>query len=233
MISPFENLPQRHFRAVLADPPLAFATRSPKGEGRAPQHHYGCMTFGELATLPVASIAAPDCFLFLWIPLRSVYVVAPLMEAWGFEFSGSAFVWAKQNPSGVGWAMGGGYGTRKNAEVCWLGRRGKPKRLACDVRELIIAPRREHSRKPDDQYQRIERLCGGPYVELFARQTRPGWTSWGNEVGKFDEPAQAKSQWDRMWSTPFGLTENEKKEIPASAGFGPGDPGKQGEQNHE
>jgi N6-adenosine-specific RNA methylase IME4 len=169
------------------------------------------MTFGELATLPVAIIAAPYCFLFLCNPLRSVFVVAPLMEAWGFEFSGSAFVWAKQNPSGVDWAMGGGYGTRQNAEVCWRGRRGRPKRRACDVRELIVARRREHSRKPDEQYERIERLCGGPYVELFARQTRVGWTSWGNEVGKFDEPAQAESQWDRMWSTPFGLTENEKK----------------------
>lgn len=86
--------------------------------------------------------------------------------------------------------MGGGYGTRKNAEICWLGRRGNPKRRSRDVRELIVAPRREHSRKPDEQYGRIERLCAGPYLELFARQQRPGWIALGDEVNKFQFPLQ-------------------------------------------
>jgi N6-adenosine-specific RNA methylase IME4 len=81
--------------------------------------------------------------------------------------------------------MGGGYGTRKNVEVCWLGRRGSPQRKSKGVRELIIAPRREHSRKPDEVDSRIEALCDGPYLEMYARQRWPGWTCIGDEVGKF------------------------------------------------
>jgi N6-adenosine-specific RNA methylase IME4 len=172
--------------AIMADPGIAFAAYSAKGEGlRAPQSHYQCTPFEKLAALPVADIAAPNCFLFLWVPLRSVFLVKPLMEAWGFRFSGTAFVWVKQNKSSAGWFMGGGYGTRKNAEACWLGRRGAPRRKSKGVRELIVAPRREHSRKPDEVYGRIEALCDGPYVELFARQQWPNWTCIGDESGKF------------------------------------------------
>jgi N6-adenosine-specific RNA methylase IME4 len=127
--------------------------------------------------MPIAEIAAPDCFLFLWIPLRSAFLAKSLMQAWGFDFSGSAFGWAKLNKNAPtllfdahDFFMGGGYGTRHNLEVCWLGRRGKPKRLDKGVRELIVAPRREHSRKPDEVYERVEALCAGPYLELWARQ---------------------------------------------------------------
>ena len=81
--------------------------------------------------------------------------------------------------------VGLGYWTRANSEVCLLATKGKPKRLNADVRQAILEPRREHSRKPDCTYQRIERLVAGPYLELFARTQRPGWTAWGNEVGKF------------------------------------------------
>ncbi len=78
-----------------------------------------------------------------------------------------------------------GHTTRKNTELCWLGRRGNPKRLDKGVRELIVAPVREHSRKPDEIYERIERFCAGPYLELFARQRRNGWFSDGNELDRF------------------------------------------------
>src|SRR6516162_9682479 len=162
-------LPHINAGAILADPPIPFATWSPRGEGRSPQHHYRCLNYEELASIPIANVAAPNCFLFLWVPLRSVFLVEPLMQAWGFEFSGSAFCWAKQNKSGI----------------CWLGRRGKPKRISAGVRELIIAPVREHSRKPDEVYMRIEEFCAGPYLELFARQCWPGWTCVGDESQKF------------------------------------------------
>jgi N6-adenosine-specific RNA methylase IME4 len=175
--------------AIMADPGIAFETYSPRGEGRTPQRHYQCTAFKELAALPVAEIAKPDCFLFLWAPLRSVFLAEPLMRAWDFTFSGSAFVWAKQNKKSEDWFMGTGYGTRKNAEVCWLGRRGFPQRKSMAVRELIVAPRREHSRKPDEVYSRIEALADGPYVELNARQQWPGWVCVGNESTKF--PADA------------------------------------------
>jgi len=177
--------PGGRFGAILADPGIAFRAYSSEGEGRSPQKHYRCTPIADLLKVPVAEIAAADCFLFLWVPLRSVDLVLPLMGAWGFVFSGSAFVWAKQNKSGAGYFMGNGYGTRHNAEVCWLGRRGKPKRRSKAVRELIVAPRREHSRKPDEVYQRIEALCAGPYLELFARQQWPNWVCVGEESKRF------------------------------------------------
>jgi N6-adenosine-specific RNA methylase IME4 len=173
------------FPCILADPAIRFTTWSRKGEGRTPQHHYRCGPFAEIVALPVATIAALDAFLFLWWPLPSVYLVKPLMEAWGFQFSGSAFAWAKTNKASPGWAMGCGYSTRHNVEICWLGQRGKPTRLSKGVRELIVAPRRQHSRKPDEQYERIEQLCSGPRVELFARQRWPDWHAHGDQVQRF------------------------------------------------
>ena len=103
-----------------------------------------------------------------------------------------AFVWIKPNRKAFAnggffldetlFAKGMGHTTRQNAEYVVLGRRGKPRRLRKDVHQLIIQPRREHSRKPDELYARVERYCTGPYLELFARQRRPGWTAWGNET---------------------------------------------------
>ena len=92
-------------------------------------------------------------------------------------------------PDPVDVQIGTGYWTRSNSEVCLLATRGKPKRTDAGVRQAIIEPRRQHSRKPDCVYERIERLVAGPYLELFARNTRPGWTSWGNETEKFGETA--------------------------------------------
>ena len=111
------------------------------------------------------------------------------MQAWGFAFSGAAFAWVKQNRSSPGWFMGGGYGTRHNVEICWLGRRGSPRRKSAGVRELIIAPVREHSRKPDEIYRRVEALSDGPFLEIFARQQWPGWTCVGDELGNFEREA--------------------------------------------
>jgi N6-adenosine-specific RNA methylase IME4 len=85
--------------------------------------------------------------------------------------------------------MGLGYWTRANSEVCLLATRGKPKRLNADVRQAIVEPRRQHSRKPDCVPGRIERLVAGPYLELFARTKRPGWTVWGNQTDKFEAAA--------------------------------------------
>jgi N6-adenosine-specific RNA methylase IME4 len=174
----------RKFGAILADPPFAFATYSAKGEGRSPQRHYRCEPIAELYKLPVADFAADDCYLFVWVPPPHTPLVEPLLEAWGFAFSGLAFTWVKTNKNG-GWFMGCGYTTRHNAEFCWLGRRGKPKRKSRSVRELIVAPRREHSRKCDDVHRRIEALAEGPYLELFARTRRASWTCVGDEVGRF------------------------------------------------
>ena len=102
-----------------------------------------------------------------------------LIAAWGFVYKTVAFIWVK--PS-----IGMGYWSRKQAELCLLATKGRPKRLSGGVRQVIEAPRREHSRKPDDIYERIEQLVGGPYLEMFARQFWPGWDAWGAEVDKFE-----------------------------------------------
>lgn len=104
--------------------------------------------------------------------------------------------------------MGLGYWTRANTEPCLLATRGKPKRIAADIRQGILEPIREHSRKPDCVHERIERLVAGPYLELFARQRRPGWTSWGNETDKFWTPESSpESEWESMWKRQFDYPE--------------------------
>jgi N6-adenosine-specific RNA methylase IME4 len=111
---------------------------------------------------------------------------------WGFAYKTVGLYWVKTNKKSPGYFTGMGYWGRCNPEVAFLFTRGKPKRLNADVPKLIVAPRREHSRKPDEQYDRIERLVAGPYCELFARQQRPGWSSWGNQIDKFEAATVAE-----------------------------------------
>ncbi len=120
------------------------------------------------------------------------------MAAWGFVYKTCAFSWMKARTSQIDMfrddadaSMGMGYWTRANSEVCLLGTRGKPRRLSAGVRQGIIEPRREHSRKPDCVPDRIVQLCGDlPRLEMFARTKRPGWDSWGNETEKFTAIAE-------------------------------------------
>jgi N6-adenosine-specific RNA methylase IME4 len=184
MSDPFEGLPRGHFGAILADPPWRFETWSAKGMGRAPD--YSTMTLGEINSLPVGLLVGRDCVLFLWISWPMLEHALHLIDRWGFKYKTCGFAWVKSVGCDV--AVGTGDWTRANSEVCLLATRGKPKRLNADVRQGIIEPRREHSRKPDCVHERIERLVAGPYLELFARQSRPGWTTWGNEATKFDRP---------------------------------------------
>lgn len=201
---PFSGLPRNHFGAILADPPWAFELwwggrtsqgRNPKSTPtRATVPHYPVMTEKELSALPVSELAAENCLLIMWTCWPVLRWSFRIMEAWGFEYKTCGFCWVKAHAGQIELFqedirphMTLGYWTRSNSEVALLGTRGKPKRIAVDVRQAIIEPRREHSRKPDCVHERIERLVAGPYLELFARQSRPGWTCWGNEVGKFDE----------------------------------------------
>lgn len=177
-----DKLPHHKFRAVLADPPWNFRAWSQQGEGRSAQAHYRCMRLGDIAVLPVRRLCDEDCWLFLWATTPMLPQALWLMDEWGFQYSGTAFAWAKLTKAGAPWHFGLGHTTRKNIELCLLGRRGKPHRNSASVRELIVSPVREHSRKPDEQYERIEEFCDGPYVELFARRRRRGWRSWGNQL---------------------------------------------------
>jgi N6-adenosine-specific RNA methylase IME4 len=180
-------LPQGPFSCVLADPPWAF--RQWNGKTATPHRgahdHYVTTETSDLAALPVAEICADDCALFMWVVDSHLAEALDLGRAWGFEFKTCAFVWVKSRLGG--WPkVGMGYWTRKQTEQCWLFTRGKPKRIGKGVEQIIHCPRGAHSAKPDQQYDAIERLVGGPRLEMFSRSVRLGWTSWGNEVGSRD-----------------------------------------------
>lgn len=199
-----EALPRNHFGCILADPPWYFrpyADAELDTSSRAIEKHYTTMRLPEIMALPVKDVAARDAHLFLWATGPCLRQAFDVIDAWGFRYSGVAFTWIKLKRSMDARQLrmipaeesdlhiGLGFTTRKNAEFCLLARRGNAKRNAADVREIILAPVREHSRKPEEARDRIERYCVGPYLELFARQQRPNWTSWGNETDKFQDQA--------------------------------------------
>ena len=201
-----DELPRHHYGAILADPPWRFRTWDQRtaiprtrssGTNISAATHYATMELDEIRALPVGELAATDCSLFLWACWPNLLDALALIEAWGFEYKTCAFCWTKAHAGQVELfqddiegLLGLGYWTRANSEPCLLATRGRPKRLAADVRQAIIEPRREHSRKPDCVHGRIERLVAGPYLELFARARRIGWDAWGNEVDKFREAAE-------------------------------------------
>jgi N6-adenosine-specific RNA methylase IME4 len=200
MSDPFADLPRGHFGAILADPPWRYEVWSEQSQNtRLASAHYDVMSSDEIAFLPVKELAADDCVLFLWITWPQLLDSLQIIDEWGFSYKTCAFAWLKAHANqlelfkdDINPQVGMGYWTRANSEPCLLATRGKPKRLNADVRQGIIAPRREHSRKPSGVHERIERLVAGPYLELFARQSHPGWTSWGNEVDKFMENINAR-----------------------------------------
>lgn len=190
-------LPQGDYRVIVADPPWQFAAWSHRGEGKGASQHYDCMTLEKLCALPVQNIAAEDAALFLWVVQPMLPEALKVIEAWGFEFRTVAFVWVKMPSS---WSdaqfslaprtrprMGLGYHTRSGCEQCWLALRGKGyKRQAQGIEQVLHAPLRQHSRKPEEIMARIEALVGDvPRVELFARRKRAGWDVWGNETERF------------------------------------------------
>lgn len=207
------EFPEGKFGCLLADPPWRFATYSEKGRGRSPdgpaavrnlsrqnrpERHYATMTLDDIKALPVLQSAAKDCVLFMWAVDPMIPEALEVGKAWGFTYKTVGFYWVKERretssrgsafsePDFARFPMGTGYWTRANPEMCLLFTRGKPKRISASVRKLLIAPRREHSRKPDEQYDRIARLVDGPYLELFARRQRKNWRIWGDDTEKFD-----------------------------------------------
>ncbi len=166
---------------IYADPPWKFSVYSDKGKGRSAEAWYDCLTLDEIKALPVRDMAATDCVLLMWVTDPFLKKGFEVIESWGFEYKTVGFYWVKQNPGPV-YPIGTGYWTRANPEQCLLATRGSPRRINADVRKLVLSPRREHSRKPDELYKMIERLCAGPYLELFARQQVPGWDNMGNEA---------------------------------------------------
>lgn len=186
------TLKKNYYGAILADPPWSFKCWSGKGTDRSADNHYPTQSMEWLESLPVSEIAKDDCVLFCWVVWPTLPDALKLINKWGFQYKTCAFSWMKADVSTINMFddpidsyMGMGYWTRANSEACLLATRGNPIRLNADVRQGIIAKKREHSRKPDGVHERIERLVAGPYCELFARQEKSGWDVWGNETKKF------------------------------------------------
>lgn len=187
--APFDGLFMFGYRLIYADPAWAFDNWSAKGEDRNANQHYPTMTVDEVAALPVGSLASDHCALAMWVTDPLLDRALDVMKHWGFRFTTVLFTWTKEKPSGAE-HIGTGYYTRANPEMCLLGMIGSVPVLDRGVRQWRHAPVREHSRKPDEFADDLDRLFGDvPRVELFARRRRAGWDSWGNQVDRFEAVA--------------------------------------------
>lgn len=171
----------KKYQIIYADPPWSYNDKM-SGHSFSLDHEYETQSKKWIAQLPVEDIAEKDCVLFLWAVSPQLPEALEVMNAWKFKYITIAFVWNKKSKNGLNisnlgrWTMG-------NVEVCLLGRRGKPKRISRNIKQLVEAERTVHSKKPDEVRKRILELMGDlPRIELFARQKTPGWDVWGNEV---------------------------------------------------
>jgi N6-adenosine-specific RNA methylase IME4 len=176
---------------ILADPPWQFRNKTGK---IAPEHHrlsrYSTMTLEDISALPVVEIAASPAHLYLWCPNALLPDGIAVMKAWGFEYK-SNIVWHKVRKDGGSDGRGVGFYFRNVTEIILFGVRGKNARTLAPGRRqvnLLATRKREHSRKPDEQYKIIEACSPGPYLELFARGTRKNWMTWGNQANDSYEP---------------------------------------------
>jgi len=196
----FGDLVPGHYSAILADPPWSYRMYSEAGQAKSPEAHYATMSMPQIARLPVWELARPDCYLFMWSTWPHLTQALHVMTAWNFDYvTGGS--WTKRT---VHWnvAMGTGFVLRSSTEPFLVGKIGRPRGVSRSERNLIQAPqkvlrpedipdgieaiRREHSRKPVQMREMIERLVPhGPRCELFAREEWPGGATWGFEATKF------------------------------------------------
>jgi N6-adenosine-specific RNA methylase IME4 len=179
---------------VLADPPWRFDNRTGKA---APEHgrlmRYETMDLAEIKALPVAQITAQPSHLYLWVPNALLGEGLDVLAAWGFTYK-TTLIWHKVRKDGGSDGRGVGFYFRNVTETVLFGVRGKNARTLAAARRqtnLIATQKREHSRKPNELYPIIEACSPGPYLELFARHPRPGWTSWGRELASLGMSAMA------------------------------------------
>lgn len=185
------TMANRRFGTILADPPWQFQNRTGKV---APEHkrlsRYGTMTLEEIKDLPVALAAADTAHLYLWVPNALLPEGLEVMRAWGFQYK-SNLVWHKIRKDGGSDGRGVGFYFRNVTELILFGVRGKNARTLQPGRtqvNYLSSRKREHSRKPDEQYQIIEACSPGPFLELFARGDRKKWVGWGNQADDSYEP---------------------------------------------
>ncbi len=182
----------RRFATIMADPPWQFVNRTGKV---APEHkrlsRYGTMALPEIMELPVAGACAPTAHLYLWVPNALLPEGLEVMRAWGFQYK-SNIVWHKVRKDGGSDGRGVGFYFRNVTELILFGTRGKNARTLPPGRSQVnymSSRKREHSRKPDEQYPLIESCSPGPYLEMFGRGVRPGWATWGNQADESYEPS--------------------------------------------
>lgn len=194
-ISPVDDfnafLSGRRFKTILADPPWQFQNRTGKV---APEHkrlnRYGTMTLDDIKALPVSQAADNTAHLYLWVPNALLPEGIEVMKAWGFNYK-SNLVWHKLRKDGGSDGRGVGFYFRNVTEIILFGVRGKNARTLSPGRSqvnYIGTRKREHSRKPDEQYDLIQSCSPGPYLEMFARGERPGWAIWGNQANESYTP---------------------------------------------
>lgn len=172
----------KKFQIIYADPGWQYQDKAAAGK-RGAEQKYNVMDINDICELPVNKIAADSCVLFMWVTMPMLPAGIDVIKAWGFKYKTVAFTWVKRNKISMNWHFGMGWWTRANAEICLLATKGKPKRISASVSSLIDSPIESHSKKPDEVRDCIVKLMGDlPRVELFARQTAPGWVSWGNEL---------------------------------------------------
>ena len=175
----------KKYNIIYADPPWSYRDKRDKhprlcGGASA---HYNTMTVEEIKNLPVNKLADDNCMLFIWVTFPNLQEGLDVIKAWGFTYKTLGFSWIKTNKKNGKPFFGIGYYTKSNCEVCLIGVKGKPIVVSNKVSSVIIAPREEHSKKPDIVRDKIVELCGDlPRIELFARQKVEGWDVWGNEV---------------------------------------------------
>ena len=181
----------RKFGTILADPPWQFANRTGKV---APEHRrlsrYATLALPEICSLPVAEVAAEPAHLYLWVPNALLPEGLAVMKAWGFQYK-SNIVWHKIRKDGGSDGRGVGFYFRNVTEILLFGTRGKNARtLAAGRRQVnyMSSRKREHSRKPDEQFAIIEACSPGPFLEMFARGRRPNWSLWGDQAGSDYRP---------------------------------------------
>jgi N6-adenosine-specific RNA methylase IME4 len=182
------------YQIIYADPPWRYDDKLDSGR----RLKYPTMDESAIASLPIPSLAAADCALFMWATWPKLREALYVMSAWEFELKTCAFVWVKTQRRNAFRSLsfwdrdeltlsnlfvGMGRWTRSNSEFVLLGVKGSPRRASADVRQIIVAPIGRHSAKPAETRERIVRLMGDlPRVELFAREKAEGWAAWGNEV---------------------------------------------------
>ena len=179
----YTELPtDKKYNIIYADPAWTYKDKSQDGK-RGVNFKYDLITIDDIKALPIESISAQDCILFLWVTFPLLQEGLDTIRAWEFEYKTVGFNWVKRNKKANSWFWGMGNWTRSNSELCLIGIKGKPKRYSASVHSVVDEPIDRHSKKPDIVRDKIVELCGDlPRIELFARNSFEGWDCWGNEV---------------------------------------------------